>query len=43
MDLRTFSEPQIPVIFVYFLSGILDPDNHYAGDLFLFRTQKGAQ
>lgn len=40
MDLRTFSEPQIPVIFVYFLSGILDPDNHYAGDLFLFCQKK---
>ena len=43
MDLRTFSEPQIPVIFVYFLPCILDSDNPYAGNLFLFCQKKSTQ
>ena len=43
MDLRTFSVPQIPVIFVYFLPCILDSDNPYAGNLFLFCQRKSTQ
>lgn len=43
MDLRTFSEPQIPVIFVYFLPCILDSDNPYAGNLFLFCQTQSSQ
>ena len=40
MDLRTFSAPQIPVIFVYFLPCILDSDNPYAGNLLSILSEK---
>lgn len=36
MDLRYFPDTQIPVNFIYFLSGVMDSDNHHAGDLLLF-------
>ena len=36
MDLRYFPDTQIPVNFIYFLSGVMDSDDHHAGDLLLF-------
>ena len=39
MDLRHFPDTQITFSFIYFLSGVLDSDDHHAGDLLLFRTE----
>ncbi len=40
MDLLNCSHTTDPCLFVYFLSGILDPDHCHAGDLFLFCQTK---
>ena len=43
VDLRIIPKAQIPLIFVYFLSGILDAYHCAAVDMPVFRAQKGAR